>query len=315
MERKGKRRATTERTSQARGGTKKQPLARNESAQCRARQVDPFLSFGQNQRVKKSAPLFLITLAALSASIGSAADALMRHEWKVGELTREALVYIPESAKTNQTPVIFAFHGHGGTMHNAAQRFSYHTRWTEAIVVYMQGLNTPGRLTDPEGKKPGWQKDVGDQGDRDLKFFDAALASLQQDYKVDAKRIYATGHSNGGAFTYLLWATRGEKFAAFAPSAAAAAGSLPKLKPKPALHVAGENDPLVRFEWQRQTMDSLRKLNQCGEGQPWEGEKGCTVYPSKLGPPVVTFIHPGTHQFPATAPDIIVKFFKQHCLR
>jgi polyhydroxybutyrate depolymerase len=87
------------------------------------------------------------------------------------------------------------------------------------------------------------------------------------------------------------------------------------LKPKPALHVAGENDPLVRFEWQRQTMDSLRKLNQCGEGQPWKGEKGCTVYPSKLGAPVVTFIHPGTHQFPATAPDIIVKFFKQHCLR
>jgi polyhydroxybutyrate depolymerase len=257
----------------------------------------------------------LFCLVALFTTNSAHADDVLTHrQWTLDGVVREALVYIPAQAKSNSTPVVFAFHGHGGSMNNAARMFSYHTRWLEAIVVYMQGLNTPGRLTDPEGKKPGWQKDVGDQGDRDLKFFDAVLASLQQDYQADAKRIYATGHSNGGGFTYLLWAARGEKFAAFAPSAAAAVGSLPKLKPKPVLHVAGENDPLVKFAWQQQTMDSLRKLNECSDGQPWEGEKGCTLYPSKLSAPVVTFIHPGTHQFPSVAPDIIVKFFKQHSL-
>jgi hypothetical protein len=56
---------------------------------------------------------------------------------------------------------------HGGSMLNAARTLGYHTRWPEAIVVYMQGLNTPGRLTDPEGRQPGWQHAVGDQGDRD----------------------------------------------------------------------------------------------------------------------------------------------------
>ena len=94
-------------------------------------------------------------------------------------------------------------------MKGAAANFAYHELWPEAIAVYMQGLNTPGALTDPEGKKPGWQKTVGDQNDRDLKFFDAVLATLKKDYKVDEKRIYATGHSNGGGFTYLLWAARG----------------------------------------------------------------------------------------------------------
>ena len=52
---------------------------------------------------------------------------------------------------------------------------------------------------------------------------------------------------------------------------------LTRLKPKPVVHVAGENDPLVKFSWQKQTMDAVRKLNQCGEGQPWEGEKAFFV--------------------------------------
>ncbi len=258
--------------------------------------------------------IFLCLVALLHATTACAADTFNRHQWTVGGITREALVYVPSRAHTNPTPIMFAFHGHGGSMRNAARTFSLHTRWPEAIVVYPQGLNTPGRLTDPEGKKSGWQSQVGDQGDRDLRFFDVLLASLKQDYKVDGKRLYATGHSNGGGFSYLLWAARGDQFAAFAPSAAVAARDFAKLKPKPVLHVAGEQDALVKFAWQQQMMDALRKLNQCGEGKPWEGEKGCTLYPSKAGAPVVRFIHPGTHQFPAAAPDIIVKFFQQHAL-
>jgi polyhydroxybutyrate depolymerase len=256
----------------------------------------------------------LCLAAVLTAGTSLAADTPARRTWTVDGITREALVYVPPQAPSNAAPVVFAFHGHGGSMQNAARMFGYHTRWPEAIVVYMQGLNTPGRLTDPEGKKPGWQHAAGDQGDRDLKFFDAVLASLKSDYRVDEKRLYATGHSNGGGFTYLLWAERGEAFAAFAPSATAAARTFSQIKPKPVLHIAGENDTLVKFAWQQRTIDGLRKLNQCGAGQLWEGEKGCTLYPSKLDAPVVTFIHPGPHNFPAAAPAIIVKFFKQHPL-
>ncbi|MEQ1851388.1 MAG: prolyl oligopeptidase family serine peptidase [Chthoniobacteraceae bacterium] len=258
----------------------------------------------------KTLRILLLSLTLALTHGARAADAPARREWTVDGVSREALVYAPPKAKTEAVPVVFAFHGHGGTMQNAARSFAYHTQWPEALVVYMQGLNTPGRLTDPEGKKPGWQHGAGDQGDRDLKFFDAVLASLKKDYRVDEKRIYSTGHSNGGGFTYLLWAMRGERFAAMAPSAAAAAQTLRLLKPKPVLHVAGEKDTLVKFAWQQQTMDALRKLNECGEGKPWE--KGCTVYESKIGAPVVTFIHPGAHGFPREAPGIIVKFFQQH---
>ncbi|MDZ4290174.1 MAG: hypothetical protein U0984_19565 [Prosthecobacter sp.] len=233
-----------------------------------------------------------------------------RREWTVDGVTREALVYVPEKAKEVATPVVFAFHGHGGNMRNSVNTFRIHTLWPEALVVYPQGLLTPGRLTDPEGKKPGWQSGAGAMGDRDLKFFDAMLASLKTDYKVDAKRIFSTGHSNGGGFTYLLWETRGEVFTAMAPSASAAAQSLAKLKPKPVLHLAGENDPLVKYAWQKATMAQLRQMNQCGEGVSWELDANCTFYASKIGTPVVTAIHPGGHEFLKGAPAVIVRFFK-----
>lgn len=256
--------------------------------------------------------LVLLALGFVTFSLVRAAEGLPRREWTVDGVTRAALVYVPAAAKTTATPVIFAFHGHGGAMIAPARNSAYHLLWPEAIVVYPQGLNTPGRLTDPEGKKTGWQHSIGAQGDRDLKFFDAMLASLRKDYRVDDKRIYATGHSNGGAFTYLLWAARGDQFAAFAPSAAAADQHLALFKPKPVLHVAGRNDPLVKFEWQEKMIETLRKLNQCGPGEPWE--KDYTIFPSKIGAPVVAVIHPGTHTYLPEAPALIAKFFRQHAL-
>jgi len=129
-----------------------------------------------------------------------------------------------------------------------------------------------------EGKKTGWQGRAGDQDDRDLKFFDAVLESLKEDYRLDEKRIFATGHSNA-AVSLTCYGPPGDRLAAVAPCAAAAAGVLGQLKPKPVLHLAGENDSLVKFAWQKATMDALRPLNECGEGQPWE--KWCTLYPSK----------------------------------
>ncbi|HUA36927.1 MAG TPA: prolyl oligopeptidase family serine peptidase [Candidatus Sulfopaludibacter sp.] len=257
--------------------------------------------------------LYLLVLWALLASPfvhGAEVDGLPEMSFTVNGAARTALIYVPPAAKTSLTPLVFVFHGHGGSAQGVAHSFHLEREWPEALVVYPQGLPTPGPLTDLQGKQAGWQAALGDQGDRDLKFFDTVLARLKQDYHVDAKRIYCTGHSNGGGFTYLLWLARGDVFAAVAPSSAAARYAN-KLPPRPALILGGQNDPLVKFSWQERTMEAVRKVNGCSStGQPWD--KQCTIYPSKEGTPLVAAIFPGGHQFNPAAPALIVEFFKEH---
>lgn len=252
--------------------------------------VSSISSFGQNVKVHNPNPVVM--------------------EWKIGDTVRKALVYIPDGAKTTKTPIIFTFHGHGGNMENMYKTRRFDQLWPEAIFICPQGLNTVGQLTDPEGKLPGWQKSVGTDGDRDLKFFDAMLTSLQENYRIDANRIYVTGHSNGGGFTYLLWAARGSVFAAVAPTAAVAARIMNQLKPKPVLHLYGENDELVKTEWQKKTCQFLLKLNKCeNTGIPFAAN--ATLYKSSIGAPVVIYSHPGGHTYPPAANKVIVDFFKQ----
>lgn len=250
----------------------------------------------------------------LSASLAAAAEPLKK-EWKVGNDAREALVYAPSNADKTSAPLVFVFHGHGGTAKHAAKSIGVHDHWPEAICVYPQGLNTPGKLTDPEGKKSGWQSNAKDQDDRDLKLFDAMLSSLKQDYKVDDKRVYVTGHSNGGRFTQLLWAERGDVFAAVAPSGTTGGPLVKALKPKPCLHIAGEKDELVKFAWQKTTMDAVQKLNGCEtEGKPWQKDATPTgtLYESKGGTPLVALVYPGGHTYPADGAKRVAAFFKEH---
>lgn len=239
-------------------------------------------------------------------------------EWTIDGEKREASIIQPAKPVDQPAPVILVFHGHGGTMRGVL-RWGFQDHWREAIIVCPQGLPTV-TPRDPEGRRAGWQHKPGDSKDRDLKFVDAILKTLREKYKIDNNRIYATGHSNGGVFTYLLWAERGREFAAIAPSATTGAvlHSTKNLQPLPVLHVAGERDQLVPFTAQKYTMETVRRLLGCEpEGKEWAktGSLTGTLYSSKSGIPFVSLIHPGTHQYPGEAPQLIVKFLKEQVKR
>jgi len=236
---------------------------------------------------------------------------LERQTWTVDGVERTALVAAPPAAMTDRAgPLVLVFHGHGGTSANAARSFKLHEAWPEAVVLYPQGLPTAGVLTDPQGNLPGWQHLAQSDGDRDLHFVDAMLAWAKAHYAIDARRIFAAGHSNGGSMVYVLWAARADQFAAFAPSSSIfPVEAIVSAKPKPAFIVSGRADPLVPFAAQQLSLRGVLRLNKANAtAEPWSG--GAVRHASSVGADVVTYIHEGGHAMPADAGGLIVKFFR-----
>ena len=232
--------------------------------------------------------MMLLAFQALLPGVADAA-ALTNMGWNIDGTTRRALVHLP--AGTNGAPIIFGFHGHGGTMNFAARKFRLHELWPEAVVVYPQGLPTK-TPRDTAGALAGWLM-LPTPNNKDLKFFDAMLETARRDWHINTNRVYVTGHSNGGGFTYLLWGTRGEALAAVAPVAAGGAQLLRQAKPCPVLHIAGKNDPIVAFTTQERVVEAAKRINSTNA-------------------PVEFVVHDGGHAYPDDAPEKMVAFFKQH---
>lgn len=250
-----------------------------------------------------------LTLCVLAAS-AQRFEMAQRPEmmtWKVDGEARRAILYPPSrDSAGGRAPVVLSFHGHGDN----SQHFQYtgmHEAWPEAIVLYFQGL--PSRRDG----LPGWQVEKGEYDDRDLKLVDAALASLPKQFRVDATRIYATGFSNGANFTYLLWAERPEVFAAYAPVAARLRPSVQPSQPKPLFHIAGRRDARIPFADQETAIETARRVDGVtGEGASCGN--GCMIYGPPRGAAVMTWIHAGGHEYPASTSDRIARFFRDHPL-
>jgi polyhydroxybutyrate depolymerase len=262
--------------------------------------------------VRRAAPLLAAVLVLLAASAPQAARAPagVRRTWTIGGTEREAIVHLPATpgGRPAPSPVVFAFHGHGGRAQYVQRTMAIHEQWPGAVVVYPQGLPT-ATSRDPEGGRPGWQMLRGGADNRDLRLFDAMLASLRAEGWVDDTRVFATGHSNGAGFTYLLWQERHADLAGVAP----VAGTWPlaaRLQPLPCMHVAGRADEIVRFDGQERTMAAVRRVDGCaGDGAPWA--KDCTRWDSPTGTPFVAMVTDGTHAYPAAAPPLIVRFLRE----
>jgi polyhydroxybutyrate depolymerase len=253
----------------------------------------------------------LLPLLALFAVTASAATPL-ELTWTIGGVQREALVFPPAPSTAGaKAPVVFGFHGHGGSM-QTARGMGFQQIWPEAVVVYMQGLPTPSPL-DPAGKFRGWQSAPGQVGDRDLKFFDAVLATLHQKFSIDDRRVYATGFSNGAIFSLLLWAERAKSLAAIGVCAGVLRPGINLTTPRPAIDIGGSNDNVAPFAYQQETWQKERDVNGCS-ATPQSCGPECSLYPSTKHAPVVTIVHPGGHVYPPWASQRIEEFFRKHSM-
>ena len=208
-------------------------------------------------------------------------------------------------------PVVFVFHGHGGNAQNAASRFRIYELWPEAVVVYMQGEPGVQGITDREGTRNGWQKNPGELGDRDVKFFDSALERMLKNYVTDPNRVYVMGHSNGGRFVNLLWNMRGDRLAALCSAAGPGGRLIQTAKPKPVFIIAGEKDPLVPFQVQQNSIGFARHLLKTDRSES-KVEGLLSTEPGISDTELVTYIHPNGHEFPLEALPDVIKFFQRH---
>jgi polyhydroxybutyrate depolymerase len=160
----------------------------------------------------------------------------------VGSDTREYLIHIPDGLEGKLVPLVLVFHGGGG---NAASmpRFTGFDRLADEqgfIVAYPDSVNK--HWDDSRGLSPG--DDVG--------FVNVLIAHLEQTLKIDSKRIYATGISNGGFFSQRLACDLTDKLAAVASVAATMPDTLPPLckpaRPISVLFMHGTKDPIVRID-------------------------------------------------------------------
>ena len=240
-------------------------------------------------------------------------------DWTVAGSPRQALVFPPASTMPPQPhPLIFAWHPHGGTMQSAAESMHFQTLWPDAIVVYPQGLKTETE-NDQSGNGFGWQKELGQDGNRDLKFFDTMLATFRQKYSVDEDRIYTTGFSNGTGFSYLLWAERGHVLAAVG----AVSGVLMEserqkpIQPRALISIAGRQGLAPNAV--QATLDRAQEINnapgpgqQCPVPNGAPNETDCKLYASTTHTPVKQITHPDGHNYFSWEPEEIVKFLKNH---
>lgn len=143
---------------------------------------------------------------------GSSSSASIEQEILFDGDRRQFLLHVPASLSANRPPaLVLNFHGLGATA-SQQERLSGMSTVAERegfIVVY------------PEGVNKAWHAGSGPKAQADLDFIKALIDELTSRYEIDAKRIYATGISNGAGMANRVACDMAEEIAAIATVAGA----------------------------------------------------------------------------------------------
>lgn len=165
------------------------------------------------------------------------------------DLERSYILYVPENYDgLDEVPLVFNFHGYSS---NASQQMNYGdfralSNEHGFIIVHPQGELLAGLTHWNVG---GWT--IGSMVD-DVGFTESLIDKLSTEYKINPKRIYSTGMSNGGYMSFLLACQASDRFAAVA----SVTGSMtPEIyndcnpsHPTPMLQIHGTEDGVVPYE-------------------------------------------------------------------
>ena len=186
----------------------------------------------------------------------------------VGTTTRTYLVHVPPSYTGSPVPLVVDMHGFTST---ADQQ--------RAISGFLALSDTRGFIASwPQGLGNAWNGGICcTTATDDVAFIRALVAKMEQEAAIDARRVYATGLSNGGAMTQRLACEAADLFAAAAPvafpiSVSPTSSCVPSRK-IPVLTFMGLTDTIVPYDGgtfpsAAATFAHWRGVDLCGAGTP-----------------------------------------------
>jgi polyhydroxybutyrate depolymerase len=157
---------------------------------------------------------------------------------------------------SGSVPLLIDLHGGGGN----ATAYEYLTSWPDYAMRKKNFI-----LAAPDSEAYGFWN--FQQGSIDVSFIKALVKNLSSTYCIDPKRIYVSGHSNGGMMTDRMACDAAGTFAAAAPYAGAPStlfGS--PCAPQRAIPIAffhGDSDTQAPVSVQEQNRDAWIQRQHC----------------------------------------------------
>ncbi|RZU50312.1 polyhydroxybutyrate depolymerase [Krasilnikovia cinnamomea] len=158
----------------------------------------------------------------------------------VGGMERTYRVYRP-AGLPDPAPLVIVLHGAAGTGQQAEQSYGWDAQADAGkfLVAYPDGVRRTWNA-DPDCCGVAARDNVDDVG-----FITRLAGSFGP--LVDARRVYATGISNGALLSYRL-ACETDVFAAIGPVAGTMINDCPHPRPLSIMHIHGTADPTVRYD-------------------------------------------------------------------
>lgn len=171
--------------------------------------------------------------------IGTGVSAFSLPQMVDGQLIeRRVQVHAPDTLEPGRSyPVVFAFHGNGGTGDPFVQRYASWVNAGEFIGVYPDGIANSWNL----GREASQADDV--------EFVEAIVAELSRRSEVDVDRLFAVGFSNGAGMVHRL-AGQTDLFRGIGAVATALLegdAPAPDSKSVRVIQVLGVEDPLIPY--------------------------------------------------------------------
>lgn len=172
---------------------------------------------------------------------------------KVGGTQRAYRIYVPKDLGAKR-PLLISCHGMN---QDAAYQMG---------MLDIQSVADTAKFVTvfPEGIDKSW--DIS--GNRDINFMLALIDEMVELYDIDPGRVYLSGFSMGGMFTYHAMNKIADRIAAFAPISGYTMGGVTakaSVRAIPIIHTHGTSDDVVTFSNVQKNLDVWIKHNGCPE--------------------------------------------------